>query len=139
MANDKNTQTTTDDKGRSSTDPKFSDHDAPMTGGITSKHEDNIPHNVFNTEGNQPVRDKVADESKGTPVTRYFTKDGTPVEPSTVPPAATPSNLQGFDASKRDDIVAVVEYVDEAGSTVTHDMLESNKEKGDNHGQESKA
>ena len=95
----------------------------PQVGGVTTKSEDNIPHDIFDTKGSEPVRDRKADPSKGTPVTRYFTKDGTPVEPSTVPPAVTPSNLAGFDASKRDDLVEVVEYLDEGGNTVTHDNL----------------
>ena len=106
------------------TDPKASEFDAPRTGGVTNKQTDSI----FGTSGNEPVRDKTPDTSKGTPVTRFFTKDGTPVEPTTVPAAQTPANLAGFDASKRDDIVEAVEYVDESGATVTHDSLKADKE-----------
>jgi hypothetical protein len=95
------------------------------TGGVTDKE---VAGTVFSTSGSEPVRDKTVDESKGTPVTRYFTKDGTPVEPSTVPPAVTPANLSGFDHTKRDDIVAAVEYIDESGATVTHDSLKAAKE-----------
>lgn len=92
-------------------------------GGITSKPEDNSPHDVFNTSGGEPVRDKEADPSKGIPITRYFTKDGTPVEPTTAityPSAAEPV--------LRDDVIAVVEYQDEGGNTVTHDSLKASKE-----------
>ena len=103
--------------------------DAPQTGGVTSHDESvNVPHDVFATSGSEPVRDKTADESKGTPVTRYFTKDGTPVEPSTLPPNKTPANLAGFDHEKA-DVIAAVEYVDENGSTVTHDSLKAAKER----------
>lgn len=111
-----------DDTGRSPSDPKFS-KEAPQVGGISPAASDN--GDVFNTSGSQPVRDRTADPKKGQPVTRYFTKDGTPVEPSTVPPAVTPSNLAGFDASKRDDLVEVVEYLDEGGNVVTHDSLKN--------------
>lgn len=91
--------------------------DDPRTGGISPKQTED----VFGTTGNEPVRTKTADESIGTPVKRYFTKDGTPVEPSTVPPAVTPANLSGFDASKRPDIVEAFEYLDETGGVVTHE------------------
>jgi hypothetical protein len=101
----------------------------PQTGGVTNAVKDtNTPHDPFATTGNEPVRDREPDTSKGTPVTRFFTRDGTPVEPSTVPPAVTPSNLAGQDPDKRDDVVAVVEYLDESGSTVTHDSLAARKE-----------
>jgi hypothetical protein len=99
------------------------------TGGVTTSVKDTAtPHDPFATSGNEPVRDKTVDESKGTPVTRFFTKDGTPVEPTTVPPAVTPSNLAGQDPDKRDDVVAVVEYIDESGATVTHDSLKAKRE-----------
>lgn len=95
-----------------------------QTGGVTSKDEAiNTPHDPFATSGSEPVRDRKADPSKGTPVTKFFTKDGTPVEPSNLP-GPTPSNLAGPDRDKiPDDIVAAVEYVDESGATVTHDSL----------------
>lgn len=97
----------------------------PREGGITDTDTSvNVPNDVFSTEGNQPVRDKTADPSKGTPVKRFFTKDGTPVEPATVPGAATPANLAGHDASKRPDVVEAYEYLNEDGSTVTHDNLD---------------
>lgn len=117
-----------------STEPKAIDDqkdagNVPQEGGITTNDEAvNTPHDVFKTEGNQPVRDKTPDDSKGTPVKRFFTKDGTPVEPSTVPGAQTPSNLAGHDASKRDDVVEAWEYLDNSGSTVTHDNLAKSKE-----------
>jgi len=110
------------------TNPKASDPKTPQVGGVTNKETDKI----FNTSGSEPVRDRTADKSKGTPVTRYFTKDGTPVEPSTVPPAKTPANLAGFDASKRDDLVEAVEYIDENGSTVTNDSLKAKSESKSN-------
>lgn len=110
------------------TNPKASPAVQPQTGGVTSKAEPNVPHDIFNTSGSEPVRDKEADESKGTPVTRYFTKDGTPVEPSTLA-GFTPSNLAGPDPDKmRDDVIPVVEYTDEGGSTVTHDSLKAKRE-----------
>lgn len=112
-----------------STSPKSAPAVQPRTGGVTTKQEDNIPHDIFNTSGSEPIRDRTPDASKGTPVTRFFTKDGTPVEPATVPPAKTPANLAGPDASKRDDIVEVVEYVDEGGNTVTHDSLKAKSDK----------
>jgi hypothetical protein len=108
------------------TNPKYSEFDAPQTGGVSSTPAEG--GDLFNTEGNQPVRDKEADESKGTPVTRFFTKDGTPVEPSTIPTGVTPSNLTGPNADMRDDVVAVVEYIDEGGNTVTHDSLKTKEE-----------
>lgn len=116
-----------DGKNLDVTNPKESVR-APETGGVTDLHEDNIPHEIFATSGNEPVRDRKPDASKGTPVTRFFTKDGTPVEPATVPPAQTPANLAGQDPSKRDDLVAVVEYKDEGGNTVTHDSLKAKRE-----------
>lgn len=97
----------------------------PMTGGVTDKETDN----VFNTSGGEPVRDRTADKSKGKPVTRFFTKDGTPVEPSSVEPSGTPYALKGGDPSTRDDVVAAVEYLDEDGSTVTHDSLKASQNK----------
>lgn len=108
------------------TNPKYSEFDAPQTGGVSSTAAED--GDLFNTEGSGPVRDKEADPSKGTPVTRFFTKDGTPVEPSTIPTGVTPSNLAGPDANMRDDVVAVVEYIDEGGNTVTHDSLKSKEE-----------
>lgn len=100
----------------------------PMTGGVTDHDEaPNSPHDPFATSGNEPVRDKTPDASKGTPVTRYFTKDGTPIEPSSLP-EHTPSSLAGPDMDKiGDDVVAAVEYLDEDGSTVTHDSLKNKK------------
>lgn len=103
--------------------------DAPRTGGVTDTDKStNVPHSPFDTSGDEPVRDREPDSSKGTPVTRFFTKDGTPVEPTTVPAAVTPANLAGQDPDKRDDIVAVVEYLDESGNTVTHNSLKASKE-----------
>lgn len=101
----------------------------PQTGGVTSKDEAiNTPHDVFATSGSEPVRDREVDKSKGTPVTRYFTKDGTPVEPSNLP-GPTPSNLAGPDPDKiPDDIITAVEYMDEGGSVVTHDSLKGRKD-----------
>lgn len=98
----------------------------PREGGITTNDTPvNSPSDVFSTEGNKPVRDKSPDGSKGTPVKRFFTKDGTPVEPSTVPGAVTPSNLSGHDASKRPDIVEAWEYLGKDGSTLTNDGLKA--------------
>lgn len=97
---------------------------AARGGGPTTNAEDNTPHDVFNTSGNEPVRDKVADPNKGIPVTRYFTKDGTPVEPSSVP------HIDGDDRKprQRDDVIEVVEYEDKEGSVVTHDSLKARQE-----------
>lgn len=118
----------TDGENIKATDPKTSVR-APETGGVTDKDTAvNTPHDVFATSGSEPVRDKKPDPSKGIPVTRFFTKDGTPVEPSTVPAAQTPSNLAGQDPSKRDDVIAAVEYKDESGATVTHDSLKGKRE-----------
>lgn len=104
-------------------------HSDPQTGGVTSKDTKiNIPHDVFDTKGSEPVRDRVADPSKGTPVTRFFNKDGTPREPSNLA-GPTPSNLAGPDPDKvPDDVITAVEYLDEGGSTVTHDTLKSKSE-----------
>lgn len=119
----------TDGKNVKTSDPKFSEFDAPQTGGVTSSDPNpNTDKDPFATSGNEPIRDREPDESKGTPVTRFFTKEGTPVEPTTVPPAQTPANLAGQDPDKRDDVIAVVEYVDESGATVTHDSLAAKKE-----------
>ena len=99
-----------------------------QTGSVTTSDPNpNVPKDVFNTSGSQPVRDKTADESKGTPVTRYFTKDGTPVEPASLP-GQTPSNLAGKELEGRPDVVTAVEYVDGGGNTVTHDSLASEQE-----------
>lgn len=102
----------------------------PQTGGVTSKDEAvNIPHDVFATSGSEPVRDKTPDPSKGRPVTRFFTKDGTPVEPSSI--NGTPGGdfaTAGPDPKTRPDVVAATEYLDESGSTVTHDSLKASKE-----------
>lgn len=115
---------TKDGENVETSDPKFSQYDAPQTGGVTDAVKDtNTPHDPFATSGDEPVRDRKPDPSKGTPVTRFFTKDGTPVEPTTVPPARTPANLAGQDPDKRDDVIAVVEYLDESGNTVTHNSL----------------
>lgn len=99
----------------------------PQTGGVTSKNTSTPSEaNIFNTKGNEPVRDRKADPSKGQPVTRYFTKDGTPVEPSSI--NGNPSKdfaTAGPDPSTRDDVVTAVEYVDETGATVTHDNLKA--------------
>lgn len=107
----------------------MSQDQTPREGGVTDTDTAvNVDSDVFKTEGNQPIRDKSADPSKGTPVKRFFTKDGTPVEPSTVPGAVTPSNLAGHDASKRDDVVEAWEYLNADGSTVTHDNLAASKD-----------
>ena len=105
------------------------DTSAPQVGGVTPKDEAiNTPHDVFATSGAEPVRDRKPDPSKGTPVTRFFTKDGTPVEPTTLP-GFTPSNLAGPDPDKiPEDIISATEYLDEAGSVVTHDSLKAAKE-----------
>lgn len=100
-----------------------------QVGGVTSKPSTNVPESIFDTKGNQPVRDKEADPSKGTPVTRYFTKDGTPVEPSSINASGAPFALKGPDVSTRpDEVIAVTEYTDELGNTVTHDSLKAKKE-----------
>lgn len=114
------------------TNPKYSEFDAPQTGGITSSDpHPNVPKDIFDTGPTGPVRDKEADPSKGTPVTRFFTKDGTPVEPSNLA-GHTPSNLAGPDPEKmRDDVIAVVEYTDEGGNTVTNESLKTAKESKD--------
>lgn len=109
------------------TNPKYSEFDAPQVGGVSSKQTAEGA-SIFDTGDNGPVRDKEADPSKGTPVTRFFTKDGTPVEPSTIPTGVTPSNLAGPDPDMRDDVVAVVEYIDEGGNTVTNDSLKTKEE-----------
>ena len=100
---------------------------ASRVGGTTAKDTGATSESeLFNTKDNEPVRDRKPDYSKGEPVTRYFTKDGTPVEPSSLPPAVTPSNLAGFDLSKREDVVEVIEYLDkDTGEVVTHDHLAS--------------
>jgi len=128
MAKDNKTTSskTTTNASEEATNPKFSQFDAPQTGGVSPA--DTSGEGVFNTAGNEPVRDKTADPNKGTPVTRFFTKDGTPVEPTTVPPAVTPANLAGQDASKRDDVVAAVEYLDDSGAVLTHDSLKAKQE-----------
>lgn len=103
----------------------------PQTGGVTSKDDPaNVPHDVFATSGSQPVRDRTADPSKGTPVTRFFTKEGTPVEPSSLPPAKDVVDYAtaGPSADSRDDVVAAVEYIDESGAPVTHDSLKAKQE-----------
>lgn len=116
-----------DGKNLDVTNPKASVR-APETGGITDAREDNTPHDPFATSGNEPVRDRKPDASKGIPVTRFFTKDGTPVEPANLP-GQTPSNLAGPDPDKMpDNVIAVVEYKDESGSTVTHDSLKAKEE-----------
>lgn len=103
--------------------------DDARTGGVTTSTVDTEGGDIFATSGNQPVRDKVADESKGTPVSRFFTKDGTPVEPTTIPTGVTPSNLAGPNPGTRDDVIGVVEYVDPVtGATVTHDNLKAKRE-----------
>lgn len=96
------------------------DAKTPVTGGVTDKDDNpNQPKSPYETSGSEPVRDKKVDETKGRPVTRFFTKDGTPVEPSTIP-----RNYKGeFDLSARPDVVPVVEYLNEDGSTLTHDGL----------------
>jgi hypothetical protein len=102
----------------------------PAVGGVTDKSiAVNLPHDPFATKGSEPVRDKSPDDSKGRPITRFFTKDGTPVEPSSVPPAGTPYHLKGPDPeATRPDVIAVVEYLDEDGNTVTHDSLKAEKD-----------
>lgn len=100
------------------------DSKTPMVGGVTDKETDS----VFSTSGGEPVRDRKPDDSKGQPVTRFFTKDGTPVEPSSVQPAGAPYELSGPSPSTRPDVVAAVEYLDEDGSTVTHDSLKATKD-----------
>jgi|SRR5688572_26046943 len=101
----------------------------PQTGGVTSKDTGaDSAADLFATKGSEPVRDRKPDPSKGTPVTRYFKKDGTPLEPSNLS-GPTPSNLAGPDPDKiPDDVVEVVEYLDEAGSTVTHDSLKGEQD-----------
>lgn len=102
----------------------------PQTGGVTDKDPSvNVPSDPFATSGDEPVRDKTPDPSKGTPVTRFFTKEGTPVEPSSVEPEGTPFELKGPDPKTRDDVVAVTEYLDESGATVTHNSLKAKTEK----------
>lgn len=96
----------------------------PMVGGVTDKQT----NGVFGTTGGEPVRDKTADDSKGRPVTRFFTEDGTPVEPSSISPSSTPYALQAPDPEvTRPDVIEAVEYVDEDGNTVTHDSLKASK------------
>lgn len=111
------------------TNPKYSEFDAPQTGGVaTSDPNPNTVKDIFNTGATGVVRDRQPDESKGTPVKKYFTKDGTPVEPSTLA-GVTPSNLAGPDPDKmRDDVVEAFEYIDEGGNAVTHDSLKTRQE-----------
>lgn len=118
-----------DDASKEVTNPKFSEFDAPQTGSVTSSDPNpNTPKDIFATSGSGPVRDKKADPEKGTPVTRYFTKEGTPVEGSNLA-GHTPSNLAGPDPDKmRDDVIEAVEYIDSSGNTVTHDSLKSKEE-----------
>lgn len=100
----------------------------PMTGGVSDKQTDG----VFGTSGGEPVRDRTPDDSKGRPVTRFFTEDGTPVEPSSIPPAGAPYALRGPQPEvTRPDVVAAVEYVDEDGNTVTHDSAKAAKDSKD--------
>lgn len=97
---------------------------APMTGGVTSQDTSpNVANDVFDTSGSEPVRDKTADPAKGQPVTRYFTKEGTPVEPSSIKPSGSAYEMSAPDPATRADVVAAVEYLDETGSPVTHDSL----------------
>lgn len=102
----------------------------PQVGGVTSKPSDNVPEEILKTSGNEPVRDKKADPKKGTPVTRFFTKEGTPVEPSSINASGSPFALSGPDpATRPDDVVAVTEYEDENGNPVTHNSLKAAKDK----------
>lgn len=108
------------------TNPKFSEFDAPQVGGVSSSGADS-EEGLFKNNGGV-VRDRQPDPSKGTPVKRFFTKDGTPVEPTTVPTGVTPSNLQAPDENMRDDVVAAWEYLDDGGNVVTQSSLDSKKE-----------
>lgn len=127
--NDKSNDTTnTSDSPRVDAGPEPAGGPA-QTGSLTSHDPNpNTDKDVFDTGANGPVRDRVADESKGTPVARYFTKDGTPVEPASLPGKVTPSNLAGKDLEARPDVVTAIEYIDAGGNTVTHDSLKANKE-----------
>lgn len=91
----------------------------PMVGGVTDKDTDGI----FNTSGSEPVRDRTPDESKGQPVKRFFTKDGTPVEPSSLKPEGTPYHLKNPTAEDREDVIEAWEYLDADGAAVTHDSV----------------
>lgn len=101
----------------------------PKSGGVT--HHDPNPNTpksedeLFNTSGNEPVRDRKADPKKGFPVTRWFTKDGTPVEPGSIPVTKFDEEP---DLEARPDVVAVVEYTNAEGDTITHDMLKKQHE-----------
>jgi len=105
---------------------KNNDNGPAMVGGVTDKQTED----VFQTSGSEPVRDKSPDDSKGRPVKRFFTKDGTPVEPSSLRPEGTPWAMREPDAqaSAREDVVEVWEYLDADGNTVTHDSAKAAKE-----------
>lgn len=107
------------------TNPKFSDFNAPQVGGVSGSGADN-EQGIF--RDTNVVRDRQPDPSKGTPVKRFFTKDGTPVEPTTVPTGVTPSNLAAPDENMRDDVVAAWEYLDDGGNVVTQDSLKTKQE-----------
>lgn len=126
---DKNNSKDSGSKASSSdeavTNPKFSEFDAPQVGGVSSAGADS-EEGIF--KSTTVVRDRQPDSSKGTPVKRFFTKDGTPVEPTTVPTGVTPSNLAAPQESMRDDVVAAWEYLDDGGNVVTHDSLKTKEE-----------
>ena len=124
---DKPTQINADAGKDNVTNPKYSEANTPQIGGVSSQGAVSEAA-VFKTTGDQPVRDRQPDQSKGTPVKRFFTKDGTPVEPTTVPTGVTPSNLMPPDENQRDDVFAVWEYLDEGGNLVSHNSLERKQE-----------
>lgn len=112
--------------GEAVTNPKYSEFNAPQIGGVSSQGADS-EEGIFKNESG-PVRDRQPDSSKGTPVKRFFTKDGTPVEPTTIPTGVTPSNLMPPDENMRDDVVAAWEYLDDGGNVVTQDTLKRQEE-----------
>lgn len=110
------------------TNPKYSEENTPQVGGVTTFKQTDKSKGIFETEANQPVRDREPDDSKGTPVKRFFTKEGTPVEPTSVPNGVTPASNVNPDENMRDDVVAAWEYKDKDGNTVTHDALKREQE-----------
>lgn len=109
------------------TNPKYTEERTPQVGGVSNFRQES-GKDVLDTEANQPVRDKEPDASKGTPIKRFFTKEGTPVEPSSVPNGVTPASNVNPDENMRDDVIAVWEYKDASGNTVTHDALKRERE-----------